>query len=147
MSALARSTSSGPRDAKKPENKWLSLMLVCTTCVTSSLISTSTWLVKNYDKIAVEDLNVSGMLRNRNLSKSIQDASWGGFLSKLKYKVENTQFLNTEGVELYQIGRFEPSSKTCCRCGVVRAKLPLSERIFRLLQLWAHHGPGLECCH
>ena len=90
----------------------------------------STWLVKNYDKIAVEDLNVSGLLRNRNLSKSIQDASWGGFLAKLKYKVENTQFLNTEGVELYQIGRFEPSSKTCCRCGVVRAKLPLSERIF-----------------
>jgi putative transposase len=90
----------------------------------------STWLVKRYDTIAVESLNVSGLLKNRHLAKSISDASWGSFLTKLKYKSENTRFLNPNGVELLSIDRFAPSSKTCARCGSVKDKLSLSERIF-----------------
>ena len=49
----------------------------------------SRFYVNNYDVIAVEDLNVTGMVKNRNLSRKILDASWGRFLQMLSYKAEN----------------------------------------------------------
>ena len=50
----------------------------------------SKFYVDNYDLIAVEDLNIKGMVRNRNLAGKILDASWGKFLRMLSYKAENT---------------------------------------------------------
>lgn len=79
-------------------------------------------ITKNYDTVCVEDLHVSGMIKNRRLSMAISDASWGEFLRQLKYKSE------WRGKNLIEIGRFEPSSKTCSNCGWVNDDLNLSVR-------------------
>jgi putative transposase len=84
----------------------------------------SSRIVSTYDVIAIEDLNVSGMLRNHKLAKSIQDVSWSEFFSYLKYKCE------WYGKELLQVPRFYASSKTCSICGWKNADLKLKDRTF-----------------
>lgn len=74
------------------------------------------------DSIVVEDLNVSGLLKNRKLSQSITDVSFGKFFDVLKYKCE------WYGKNLIQIGRFDPSSKRCSVCGTVNSQLTLADR-------------------
>ena len=71
----------------------------------------STWLVNNYDTICMEKLNVKGMVKNRRLAKSIQDASWSTLVSMIAYKS------NWYGMTFHQIDTFYPSSKTCSYCG------------------------------
>jgi len=71
--------------------------------------------------IAIEDLNVGGLLKNRYLAKSISDVSWAEFRKQLEYKC------NWYGRNLIVIGRFEASSKTCS-CGYVNQELKLSDR-------------------
>ncbi len=85
---------------------------------------TTSMLAKNYDLIAVEDLNVKGMVRNHSLAKHIFDASWGEFVRQLEYKTK------WYGSTLVKVDRFYPSSKTCSRCGAVKAKLSLDERTY-----------------
>lgn len=82
----------------------------------------STALVNTFDLIVLEDLNVSGMIKNRKLSKSISDASWSSFVSMLEYKC------NWYGKMLIKINRFFPSSKTCSNCGHKEDQMPLSIR-------------------
>lgn len=79
-------------------------------------------LVKNFDDICIEDLAVRNMVRNRRLSKSLSDASFGMFASMLKYKTK------WYGKNLWVIDRFFPSSKTCSKCGYIVEKLPLDIR-------------------
>jgi len=74
--------------------------------------------------IGVENLNIQGMVRNHCLAKSISDAGWGQFVSYLKYY--KTIF---EG-GVIEIGRFEPTSKTCSNCNH-KQKMPLSKRTFK----------------
>lgn len=74
--------------------------------------------------ITIEDLNVSGMMKNRHLSKAIASLKLYSFIDKLKYKCK------MNGIELRQVDRFYPSSKTCHRCGCVKEKLNLSERTY-----------------
>jgi len=74
--------------------------------------------------VVIEDLNVSGMLKNRHLSKAISDASFGEFRRQLEYKAA------WNGVDMMLAGRWFPSSKTCSSCGSVKPKLRLSERSF-----------------
>ena len=75
--------------------------------------------------ITIEDLNVRGMMKNRHLSKAIANQGFAQFVSKLKYKC----YLN--GIELRQVDRFYPSSKTCCLCGQIKSDLKLSDRVYR----------------
>ncbi len=82
----------------------------------------SSALVNNYDVICIEDLNVSGMMKNHKLSKSIQDASWSTFVSLLSYKC------SWYGKTLVKIDRFFPSSKTCSSCGFKMDEMPLNIR-------------------
>lgn len=84
----------------------------------------STKLVKGYDVIVIEDLNTSGMIKNRKLAKSISDASFSKFFSMLNYKCE------WYGKQLIKIGRFEPTSKTCSSCGWYKKDLTLKDRTF-----------------
>ena len=79
-------------------------------------------IVRNYDKIFVEDLNVSGMMKNRKLAKSIGDVAWGTFINTLKYKAE------WNDKEILEVGRFFPSSKTCNSCGWINNSLTLKDR-------------------
>ena len=81
-------------------------------------------IIKNHDVIAIEDLNVKGMVKNRKLAKAISDSSWSAFTTMLAYKAE------WYGKELVKIDRWFPSSKTCSNCDhlLTKAQLPLSVR-------------------
>lgn len=79
-------------------------------------------LVDENQVIAVEDLNVKGMLRNHALAGLIQDASWSEFVRMLGYKCE------WSGRYLLECGRFDPSSKCCSCCGAVHHDMGLSVR-------------------
>lgn len=70
----------------------------------------STRLVKNHDAFAIEDLNISGMIQNKKLSRSIADASWNMFISMFTYKA------HWLGKQVIKLNRFLPSSKTCSSC-------------------------------
>lgn len=83
----------------------------------------TTFLVRNYDFIAIEDLGVSNMLKNRKLSKSISDVSWSKFRRILTYKC------NWFEKELVVVDRYYASSKTCT-CGVKNESLELKDRIW-----------------
>jgi putative transposase len=87
------------------------------------LHKTSNSIANNHDGIVVEDLNIKGMMKNHYLAKSIADVSWSEFNRQLKYKCK-------WGFKYYiKIGRFEPTSKTCSKCGCVQ-EMPLSKRVF-----------------
>ncbi|MDY0208121.1 MAG: RNA-guided endonuclease TnpB family protein [Pseudomonas sp.] len=77
-------------------------------------------LIKNHDVIAIEDLNVKGMVKNRRLAKAISDSSWSKFIAMLTYKA------GWYGKQLVKIDRWFPSSKTCSGCGHVLAKSELT---------------------
>lgn len=82
----------------------------------------STDLVRRFNTICLENLNVEGMLKNHYLANSIQSAAWSEFVRQLEYKTE----LYSKNVVF--IGRFEPSSKTCSKCGYIKTDLNLSDR-------------------
>lgn len=73
------------------------------------------------DSLAIEDLNVAGMMKNHCLAQAVADVSWSEFFRQLEYKSE------WRGVNLLKIGRFEPSSRACI-CGTVNRELSLSDR-------------------
>ena len=75
--------------------------------------------------IAIEDLNVKGMMKNRCLSKAVASQKFYEFRTRLKAKCDEN------GIELRVADRFYPSSKTCHHCGSVRKNLKLSDRIYR----------------
>jgi putative transposase len=82
----------------------------------------STRLVRSAGTIVIEDLNVSGMVRNRRLARAISDCGWGEFRRQLEYKCQRA------GRHLVVIDRWYPSSKTCSTCGHLLAGLSLSTR-------------------
>ena len=84
----------------------------------------TTWLANTYSEICIEDLNVAGMVKNHHLAKAVSDAAFGEFRRQLEYKTART------GAALRVIDMWYPSSKTCSKCGAVKAKLSLSERVF-----------------
>ena len=75
--------------------------------------------------ITIEDLNVSGMMKNRHLSKAVASQKFSEFRTKLKAKCDDN------GIELRIVGRFYPSSKMCHCCGKIKKDLKLSDRIYR----------------
>lgn len=84
----------------------------------------STQLVRAYDTVCIEDLSVESMLKERNMSALIADASWRTLRTMLEYKC------GWYGKNLSTIGRFEPSSKRCNQCGYINKHLKLSDRIW-----------------
>ena len=75
--------------------------------------------------IAIEDLNVSGMMKNRHLSKAVASQKFYEFRTKLKAKCDDN------GIGLRIVNRWYPSSKMCHCCGSIKKDLKLSDRIYR----------------
>ncbi|MEU5937936.1 IS607 family element RNA-guided endonuclease TnpB [Micromonospora sp. NPDC047548] len=84
----------------------------------------TTRLAQQYDTIAVEDLHVAGLKRNRRLARALSDAAPATLRRQLQYKS------GWYGSVLHIADRWYPSSKTCSRCQKVKPKLSLSERTF-----------------
>ena len=83
---------------------------------------TTSTLIKQFDIIYLEDLNVKGMMKNHKLAKAISDVSWGKFIDVLEYKA------NWNDKHVIHIDRFFTSSKTCSKCGWINNHLTLKDR-------------------
>ena len=75
--------------------------------------------------ICIEDLNVSGMMKNKHLSKAVQCQGFYEFHRQLEYKCKD------KGIQLIVADRFYPSSKLCSCCGNIKKDLKLSDRIYK----------------
>ena len=82
----------------------------------------TTHLVQNYGIIAIEDLNVAGMVKNRRLARSLMDSSFGEFRRQVEYKAA------MRGRTVIVAPQFFASSKLCSHCGTKRDALPLAVR-------------------
>lgn len=76
-------------------------------------------------RIVMEDLNVSGMMKNRHLSRAIAEQKFYEFKRQIRYKCERY------GIAFVEVDRFYASSKTCSHCGHIKAGLRLSDRIYK----------------
>ena len=83
-------------------------------------------IVKLYPyTVVMEDLNISGMMKNKHLSKAIQEQCLYEFIRQMKYKCE------FNGIEFIQVDRFFPSSKKCSCCGEVKPSIKLKDRVYK----------------
>lgn len=74
--------------------------------------------------ISLEELNVSGMMKNKHLAKAIQEQSFRSFKEILSYKAKSNN------IQIIEVPRFYPSSKTCSVCGTIKSDLKLSDKVF-----------------
>lgn len=93
----------------------------------------STSLIRRFDVIAIEDLNVSGMVRNRRLARAISCTGWGEHRRMLEYKAQRY------GRRVAVIDRWCPSSRTCSGCGHLLASLSLQTRHWTCPACGAQH--------
>jgi putative transposase len=100
---------------------------------TDFLHRVSTRLVRDHDLLAVEDLAVANLVRNRRLARAIEDCGWGTFRAMLAYKAARA------GRRLVVVDRFYPSSKTCSACGHLLAALALRIRTWQCPTCGARH--------
>lgn len=92
---------------------------------TNHLHQTTSKLVKtNPEYIVIEDLNVSGMMKNKHLARAIQEQKLYEFRRQFEYKCQ------WYGIKLIIADRFYPSSKTCSQCGKIKKDLKLSDRVY-----------------
>lgn len=121
--ALNRKTKGSKRRAKARE-RVARVHARITNRRNDTLHKLTTRLAQTYSDISIEDLNVAGMVKNHRLAKAVQDVSFYELRRQLEYKTARS------GARLHVIDRWYPSSKACSSCGVVKAKLSLSERVF-----------------
>ena len=86
--------------------------------------TTSKIIKFNPYRVVMEDLNISGMMKNRHLSKAIQEQKLHEFIRQMKYKCE------FNGIEFIQADRIYPSSKVCSCCGNIKKDLKLKDRVY-----------------
>ncbi|MET9228628.1 RNA-guided endonuclease TnpB family protein [Lentzea sp. NPDC003310] len=98
----------------------------------------TTKLVRSADVIVIEDLNITGMVRNRRLAHAISDAGWGEFRRQLAYKCERA------GRTLVVVDRWFPSSKTCSVCTHRLTELALSTRVWTCPNCRTRHDRDLN---
>ena len=75
--------------------------------------------------VTIEDLNVSGMMKNKHLSKAIASQKFSEFRTKLISKCKNNN------IEIRLVDRFYPSSKLCNKCGKIKKDLKLNDRVYK----------------
>jgi putative transposase len=108
---------------------------------TDFLHKLTTRLVRENQTIAVEDLAVKNMMKNRKLAQAIADASWSELIRQLEYKCQ------WYGRTLVKIDRWFPSSKRCGNCGHVVDKLPLDVREWDCPECGTHHDRDINAAH
>ena len=95
-------------------------------------------ILKSYDVVFIEDLNVQGMLKNHHIAKAIQEVGFYRFKSILQSKaLQNDK-------QVYLVDRFYPSSKTCSCCGYKKKGLKLSERNWTCPECGEHHDRDIN---
>jgi len=72
----------------------------------------------------MEDLNITGMMKNKHLAKAVQDQKLYEFKRVIRYKCEWL------GIKFVEVDRWFPSSKLCSNCGQIKKDLKLSDRIY-----------------
>jgi len=127
----ARRVGPDRRTRREPSNRWRKTQARITRLHASianarrdGLHKLSTRLVRTHGAIVLEDLNVAGMTRNRRLARHVAGVGMAELRLQIEYKAA------WSGVHVHVADRWYPSSKTCSGCGVVKAKLRLSERTF-----------------
>ena len=98
----------------------------------------TTRLVRENQLIAVEDLSVKNMVKNKKLALSISDASWGELVRQLEYKCD------WYGRTFVKIDRWFPSSKRCGNCGHIVDQLPLNIREWNCPNCGTHHDRDIN---
>jgi len=100
---------------------------------TDALHKFSTDMVRRFDAIYIEDLNVRGMVKNHSLARALSDASLGQAARMLEEKAERY------GKRVERIDRWFPSSKTCSGCGHIQERMPLDVRNWTCPSCGARH--------
>lgn len=90
-------------------------------------------VIRSYDHISLEDLNIKGMMQNEKLALAIGEVGWHKFKTMLEYKAD------WYGKNIQYIGRFEPSSKLCSSCGTIFKELSLKDRSWTCQSCGTHH--------
>ena len=121
--ALSRKVKGSSRRAKA-RAKVARIHAHVANCRSDAMHKATTMIARTYSVVCIEDLNVAGMVKNHRLARSVSDASLGEFRRQLDYKTART------GATLHVINRWYPSSKMCSKCGAVKAKLSLNERVY-----------------
>ncbi len=120
---LHRNKIIGSANWKKAQLKIAALHRRVANIRKDALHKLTAYLANNHGSVVIEDLNVSGMLGNHKLAKSIADQGFYEFRRQLQYKCQ------WYGCDLVVVDRFFPSSKTCSNCGHVQ-DMPLSFRTY-----------------
>lgn len=123
------------RNYQKQKHKVAKLHEHVTNCAKDFNHKLSRKLVEEYDFIAMEDLNISGLLKNHRLAYSVTDVRWSQLLNLIKYKSE------WYGKEFRQVDRFYASSKICSCCGTYHRDIvnSLSVREWTCPDCGTHH--------
>ncbi len=126
LASLQRSVSrkeKGSKNRKKAIKKVARCHRRIANIRLDALHKLTTWLAKNHSEIIIEDLNVSGMMKNHRLASAIADCGFYEFKRQLTYKCV------WYDSKLTIVDRFYPSSQLCSSCGS-RQKMPLKERVY-----------------
>ena len=95
-------------------------------------------ILKSYDVVFMEDLNVQGMLKNHRIAKAIQEVGFARF----KQALQDKALVN--GKQVVLVDRFYPSSKTCSCCGYKKHDLKLSDRFWACPECGEHHDRDIN---
>lgn len=114
----------GSKNRKKAARKLAKLHYRIACIRRDTIHKITTHLTKTKSKVVIEDLNVSGMMKNRKLSRAIADLGLFEFRRQLEYKGK------WHGCEIVVADRFFPSSKQCSSCGRLKNNLELADRVY-----------------
>ena len=128
----------GSNNREKAKTKLSRLHAKIGNIRSNSLHQITTYLVSEYDVLAIEDLNVSGMVQNRKLSRAISDLGFYELKRQLIYKA------NQWGKAVKSVDRFYPSTKTCHYCSHKVDELPLSARMWQCPSCHTQHDRDIN---
>ena len=114
----------GSKNREKAKKKLARLHYKISCIRQDTLHKLTNYLTSDFKKIAIENLNIQGMMQNRKLAKAIADVGFFEFRRQLEYKSMLTES------QIVVVSTFFPSSKQCSECGHKKDNLALSERIY-----------------